>query len=1102
VGGLFELQRELAVESARKKRTAKTKAKALAADPRTLIDEVWASDLDPKIVEPLYRKLAPKDEAIALTLARLDARSFESNRALFEENVTLVAPLLAARLKTDQAVFAAQLIGNLGPRAERALPALREAAKSGSDKSKQLWCAWAIARLGSEDDLAFAAKVVGPKPPPPMIAALARRGVPAFTALAIESVRSWLDARKTKSIDSDGARSVAEAIDALGEARSKDALDVLHEALDTPQAPAALGALASIAHPSSREPVERMLGLLAGDREKNWAHRLGGDDVLRAILPSAAWPPLDTAREVLEFAHPRRYGWPKVDDVGQLVTLAARALRMQGDTADVERVARLANAPLRTVRIEGSLAYAKVHGRPPALEYWDEPRTERALKTMKPSALLDIATRDTTVFRHNVVRALAKTKDAKVRTKLADFARAELESRPNHSVNYYEESDLGPDLHGFIDALETLGKDASIKKRLAKTTSLWIRHHILGAEIGPYEWSRGAPDPTPPLLPSVKKLGGRAQGSFAIGRHTNALAYSHDGTRLAAVGDSLGVIVDADTGETRVELELRYNWGYGAVFSNDDKRLYVAYHGGHVEVFDAETGKTLRSLEGHGGVPNGVRGIALSPDGKRLLTAGSDGRAFLWELPSGKIVRKWAVKAGTFYGTAFSADGERFALSQLKDDKAKKGDAVFVGDAKTGKATSFETPTSMWALAFAKNGTLVCAGEGKHIFFSNENGKPTRKLGQSDVVRVEFTGDDKTLVAISQNGEAKAWDIASGKAKKLPAGDGPLWALARNPKDGTIAMAGTAGVVHRFDASLQKIGGETALTMHTGQVRGFAILKSGRFFTCGWDGRLLVWDASGTRLVHQTEERMTDVALTADERHVLVLVGRKGLLCFDAQTLAITGQYLPKITNASTTNPESLAVNGDVAAVGHWGGFVRTFTIPTLEQRGEVSLGKPEIEALAPLADGFVCGTDDGRVVALSGALETLWTLAGNGRDLVDSDDRAASVSALAVHDKTIATGQSARLYDVSGATPVLEKRIVTHGGLFNNLAFSPSGARLFVPTSWSFEVYDTTIGTLLAKLDRKEFPGADQLTRAAPISEDEILVGAENGSIYQVTLR
>jgi hypothetical protein len=99
-------------------------------------------------------------------------------------------------------------------------------------------------------------------------------------------------------------------------------------------------------------------------------------------------------------------------------------------------------------------------------------------------------------------------------------------------------------------ALKTLGRKPPIKKRLSGTTSLWIQNEILGREINPSEWPSGPREPPPPLLASVKKLGARSQGSFAIGRQTNALAYSHDGTKLAVVGDGLGVILDADTGAT------------------------------------------------------------------------------------------------------------------------------------------------------------------------------------------------------------------------------------------------------------------------------------------------------------------------------------------------------------------------------------------------------------------------------------------------------------------------------------------------------------------------------------------------------------------------
>ena len=470
MGGLFELRRELTAESARKQKTAKTKARAL--DAATLALDAWASDLDPKVIEPMYRKIAVKDEGVALALARLDAGNLESNRAMFEESIEIIAPVLAARLRTDRVVHAAQLLANAGPRAGRAVPALRAAAETLKDKQARLWCAWAIARVGGDEDVPFAAQIAGDKPPWVMTEALVRRGVSKSITTAIASVRGWLETRAKKEAERTG---IGELMEALGEARCEEALPLLHDAIDTPLSRHAFAAIAKIAHASSREPVLRYLSLLAGDPEENWAYRLPAEDALRAVAPRSTWPLLDAARDVLAYIHPRRYAWPKSEEIAIWIALAARALRLQGEAADLEAVARLANAPYWAVRAEAAIAYEKVHGEKPKLVFWDEARVARASKTMKPSALMGVVRDPSTVFRHNVVRALAKTKDGKTQTALADFARSELEARPNHVVDYYEESDMGADADALLSALKTLARKPPIKKRLAKTTSLWIQ---------------------------------------------------------------------------------------------------------------------------------------------------------------------------------------------------------------------------------------------------------------------------------------------------------------------------------------------------------------------------------------------------------------------------------------------------------------------------------------------------------------------------------------------------------------------------------------------------------------------------------------------------
>jgi len=70
----------------------------------------------------------------------------------------------------------------------------------------------------------------------------------------------------------------------------------------------------------------------------------------------------------------------------------------------------------------------------------------------------------------------------------------------------------------------------------------------------------------------------------------------------------------------------------GVAFSPDSKRLAIAGSegtGGTAEVWDAVRGQQLLTLRGHSGP---VAGVAFSPDGKHLATASWDGTVQIYAL--------------------------------------------------------------------------------------------------------------------------------------------------------------------------------------------------------------------------------------------------------------------------------------------------------------------------------------------------------------------------------------------------------------------------------------------------------------------------------------
>ena len=68
--------------------------------------------------------------------------------------------------------------------------------------------------------------------------------------------------------------------------------------------------------------------------------------------------------------------------------------------------------------------------------------------------------------------------------------------------------------------------------------------------------------------------------------------------------------------------------GRRAVSASDDRTL---------RLWDLSTGQTIRMLEGHG---DSVKGVAVTPDGRRAVSASHDGTLRLWDLESGQTIRK------------------------------------------------------------------------------------------------------------------------------------------------------------------------------------------------------------------------------------------------------------------------------------------------------------------------------------------------------------------------------------------------------------------------------------------------------------------------------
>jgi RNA polymerase sigma factor (sigma-70 family) len=179
------------------------------------------------------------------------------------------------------------------------------------------------------------------------------------------------------------------------------------------------------------------------------------------------------------------------------------------------------------------------------------------------------------------------------------------------------------------------------------------------------------------------------------------LAFSADGKRLAFGGKILN-----PTEPGRVEITL-WDVRKGAVgstierplvdkgefqdsgltclaFSPDGAVLVAAETDCTLRLWDTETGKLRRTLEGH---TDRIWDVAFAPDGKTFVTASSDRTVRIWDTQTGKERRTLEGNKGRVYAIAYASDGKTIAAGgMLFDDKdTATGGEVVAWDAETGR---------------------------------------------------------------------------------------------------------------------------------------------------------------------------------------------------------------------------------------------------------------------------------------------------------------------------------------------------------------------------------------------------------------------------------
>jgi WD40 repeat protein len=546
------------------------------------------------------------------------------------------------------------------------------------------------------------------------------------------------------------------------------------------------------------------------------------------------------------------------------------------------------------------------------------------------------------------------------------------------------------------------------------------------------------------------------------------------GETVAALADPVLQLWDATTGRERRTILMKKDEVSSLVLSPDgaalaavaaDRTAFV------IRVWDV-AGGAQRTQMRHSA---SVLAMKFTPDGKRLGSVGLDAEFHLWDVATGKEVRKFH---GPFLQLAFSPDGGRIAST----DRQSVVRVWRVDDGRELATFKDTAGRQIVSVVFSPDGgTLAVGMVGDTILFDVAGRKPPRRLAARGWLR--FAPDGKTL-ASALVGAIHQWDVATGREiAPRPGHDAHISRLAVSPDGRRLAsLSPIDPSVRLWDLASGEqqvvLQGDPDVRSHLG-----AFSADGKEVVTGaMEGRLRLWDATTGR-----ELRHFPLELRNSE-------GRE-----NPEPLALSlppdGRQLAAVSMAWHTRQG-----------GH-----PVYQLDVWDRDSGASALRRQLPmdswavSFAPDARILAYRTHDGLVVQdvvtgaeyvrMPGELRWPFAFSPDGRALAAAVYKSKKV---ATEEPGPEDAEAVVLMELATGKRLL--RIGTGPGGFDHLAFAPDGRTLATTHPDAFRLWDTATGKELfrkALPEKHPAPGYSFATSLAFLpSGDRLATGLMDGTI------
>ncbi|WP_165917318.1 caspase family protein [Flaviaesturariibacter aridisoli] len=320
---------------------------------------------------------------------------------------------------------------------------------------------------------------------------------------------------------------------------------------------------------------------------------------------------------------------------------------------------------------------------------------------------------------------------------------------------------------------------------------------------------------------------------------TQAALFSPDGKTIITSGFRQTKYWDAATGTLKAVLpQTSFGDDLRFLFGPDGATMVLIGYDSIVLV-QIDQGKILRRIGGHS---MSIHSLALSPDGRRLLSTSEDGTGRVWSLSPDSLLATLTGHTHRVNSGAFSPDG-KWVITASDDHTVK------VWDAGTGHLmhTLSGHGENVFLPSFSPDGSRIVTPSQDFTarLWNTATGEELLQFTEHEggVYSAIFSADGKRLLTASGDETAKLWDVQTGRVLADLKGHTGILNLARfSPDEKMVLTASWDGTARLWSTSGKAL---TQLKGHGDQVYSSVFSPDGkRVLTCSRDQTCRVWNAA------------------------------------------------------------------------------------------------------------------------------------------------------------------------------------------------------------------------------------------------------------------